>query len=44
MANEVFVAFWAGACCGVVFGAMMTAVLAAMAVKEQRKENDNDEV
>jgi hypothetical protein len=44
MANEVFVAFWAGACCGVVFGAMMTAVLAAMAAKEQRKENDNDEV
>lgn len=43
MANEVFVAFWAGACCGVVFGAMMTAVLAAMAAKEQRKENDNDD-
>lgn len=43
MANDAFVAFWAGACCGLVFGAMMTAILAAMAVKEQRKENDNDD-
>ena len=44
MANDAFVAFWAGACCGLVFGIMMTAVFVAAAVNDRRENNDNDEV
>ena len=41
MANDAFVAFWAGACCGLVFGIMFSAVFAAMAMREgQTKRND----
>ena len=44
MANDAFVAFWAGAGCGLVFGIMMTAVFVAVAVKDRKENNDNDEV
>lgn len=44
MANDAFVAFWAGACCGLVFGIIMAAVFVAVAVKDGRENNDNDEV
>jgi len=36
MANDAFVAFWAGVCCGLVFGIMFAAVFAAMAIREGR--------
>lgn len=38
MANDAFVAFWAGACCGLVFGVMFTAVFAATAMRTERTE------
>ena len=38
MANDAFVAFWAGVCCGMVFGVMMTAVLAAVSNKIEGSE------
>ncbi len=38
MANDAFVAFWAGACCGLVFGVMFAAVFAATALRIERTE------
>lgn len=38
MANDAFVAFWAGACCGLVFGIMFSAVFAATAMRIERTE------
>lgn len=41
MSNEVFVAFWAGACLGLVFGIMVAAIFAATA-RNIEGGNDDD--
>ena len=42
MSNEVFVAFWAGAGLGVVFGIMLAAIMAAISNSIERKGNNNE--